>query len=82
MPDKQDVLTCRNWRAGTCPKSDAIVLQEDSQYIQLGCRTCRGGWVVTMPEGRAKARYENKIKEMKEAEARDRARREQPVYFT
>lgn len=80
--DRTDVMTCRNWRNGTCPKSDPIVLEEDNLYVQMGCRTCRGGWVVTMPDGKAKARYESRLEEIKKAEQRRREREAQPVYFT
>jgi len=70
--NKQDVFECRNWRNGTCPRSDAIILEERSDHIQMGCRTCRGGWIVTLPEGVKKARYENRITAIKEAQAHER----------
>lgn len=80
--NKQDLMECRNWRTGSCPKSDPIVLQEDSQYLQMGCKTCRGGWVVTMPEGKAKARYENRAAELKRLEKQERDRQQRTVIFT
>lgn len=80
--DKSDVLQCRNWRNGTCPKSDPIVLEEGPEHVQLGCRTCRSGWIVTLPVGKAKARYENRISAIKEIERRRRQLEQQPIYFT
>lgn len=80
--EKSDVMTCRNYRAGSCPKSDPIVLQEDQFHVQMGCRTCRCGWIVTMPDGKARARYENRIAEIKRQEALRREREQAPVYFT
>lgn len=79
--DRTDVMQCRNFRMGTCERSDPIVLEEDRYYVQLGCRTCRGGWVVTMPDGKARARYENRLKEIKLAEERRRARESKPTIF-
>ena len=72
--------TCRNWRLGSCPRSDAIILEEGRDHIQMGCRTCRGGWVVTMPEGRAKARYENRLKQIREHQERERAKKGRKVF--
>jgi hypothetical protein len=80
--NKQDLMTCRNFRLGTCTKSDPIVLEEDHNYVQMGCKTCRGGWVVSLPEGVARARYENRIAELKRHAEQERVRRQQPVYFT
>lgn len=80
--DRSDVMECRNWRMGTCERSDPIVLQEDRYYVQMGCRTCRGGWVVTMPDGKARAKYENRITEIKRQEQLRREREQQPIYFT
>lgn len=80
--DREDVMTCRNWRNGTCPKSDPVVLEERDDTVQMGCKTCRGGWVVTLPVGKAKARYENKIAKLREEERRERERRARPIYFT
>jgi hypothetical protein len=80
--DKSDVMECRNWRNGTCPKSVPKVLEEDKFYTQMGCETCRGGWVVSMPEGKARARYENRLSQIKQAEQQRREREAQPVYFT
>lgn len=80
--DRDDVLQCRNWRMGTCERSDPVVLQEDAMHTQLGCRTCRCGWVVTMPQGRAKARYESRLDAIKEAERRRREHESRPILFT
>jgi hypothetical protein len=80
--NKQDLMECRNWRMGTCPKSDPVVLQEDSQYLQMGCKTCRGGWIVTMPDGKAKARYENRVAELKRLEKEERERQSKRLIFT
>jgi len=80
--DRQDVMECRNWRAGSCPRSDPVVLEESSENVQMGCRTCRGGWIVTLPVGRARARYENRLAAIREAERRRRAAEAQPVIFT
>lgn len=80
--DQSDVMTCRNWRSGTCPKSDPVILQEDSQHIQMGCKTCRGGWVVSMPEGKAKARYENRLTEIRKRMLMEKAYEQRTRYFT
>jgi len=80
--DKNDVMTCRNFRNGTCPRSDPVVLEEGREFLQMGCRTCRGGWVVTLPDGKAKARYENRVRELKQKEEQERERRQRVVYFT
>ena len=79
---KSDMMQCRNWRNGTCPRSDPVILVESSQYLQMGCRTCHGGWVFTLPDGKAKARYENRIAAIKKAEEARRAREAVPTYFT
>lgn len=80
MSEREDMMTCRNFRMGSCPKSDPVVLQEDAEYLQMGCRTCRGGWVFTMPKGKAKARYENRLSEIKKAEERRKAREQRTIY--
>lgn len=80
--DKSDVMECRNWRNGTCERSDPVILEENQYHVQMGCRTCRGGWVVTLPEGKAKARYQNRLDSIKEAERRRREREQSPIYFT
>lgn len=72
--DKEDVLTCRNFRMGSCPRSDPVILEERSDSIQVGCRTCRGGWVVTLPEGRKRARYLNWVDEVKRKVQAERER--------
>lgn len=82
MDARRDVLCCRNFLAGTCPKSDPIVLQEDSEYLQVGCKTCHSGRVVTLPTGRAKARYENRAAELKRLEKQERDRQQRTVIFT
>lgn len=56
---------CRKFKDGLCPRSDIIILEERSDSIQLGCRTCKSGRVVILPEGRKRARYENKLAELK-----------------
>ena len=80
--DRTDVFICRNFRMGSCPRSVPKILQEDSMYLQMGCETCHGGWVVTMPDGKAKARYESKLDEIKRQEKLRREREATPVYFT
>lgn len=79
--NRADVMECRNYRNGSCPRSDPVILQEDALYLQMGCRTCRGGWVVTMPKGKGKARYENRLRDIKEAERRRREREARPTIF-
>lgn len=80
--ERADVMECRNWRNGTCPRSVPKILEEDKFYIQMGCETCRGGWVVSMPEGKARARYDNRVAEIKRQEKLRREKEAQTVYFT
>lgn len=56
------VPDCPNWKRGTCERSDPVVLAQDAEYAQLGCRTCRCGYVITMPKGVARARWTNELK--------------------
>lgn len=79
--NKEDVLTCRNHRMGTCERSEPVVLAEVKDYVQMVCRNCHGVWVVSTPDGKAKARYENRLNEIKRQEERRRERESRPVYF-
>lgn len=80
--DQADTLTCRNFRLGTCDRSDPVILEEDAMHVQMGCRTCRCGWVVTLPDGKARARYQSKMEAIKQEAERRRQREQRPVIFT
>lgn len=78
----EDPLRCPNNRRGTCPRSDPVILEEGREHIQIGCKTCRAGYVVTLPEGKRHARYENRIKELKRIQEQQKAveSRAKPFY--
>jgi hypothetical protein len=66
---------CPNARKGTCERSDPVVLSEDSEYYQFGCRTCHCGYVVTAPKGVARARFTNELERNKRQYAMSEADR-------
>jgi hypothetical protein len=57
-----DIPKCRNFLAGSCERSDPVILDDSGDHYQFGCRTCRCGWVVTKPIGIERARMENEVK--------------------
>jgi hypothetical protein len=65
---------CPNHKRGTCERSDPVILAEDAEYYQFGCRTCRCGYVFTAPRGQARARWALEIERRKELQLTNRDR--------
>jgi hypothetical protein len=68
------IPVCPNFRKHTCERNDPVILSDDGDHWQFGCRTCRCGYVLTKPVGKDRARYELEMKRRKELAmtARDR----------
>lgn len=77
-----DLPECPNARQGTCERSDPQLAGESEDWISVRCRTCKAVYVVTLPEGRARAVYDNWIESQKKNEAAERARGSRPLIFT
>jgi hypothetical protein len=65
---------CPNHRKGACERNDPVILSDDGDHWQFGCRTCRCGYVLTKPVGKLRARMELDLQRRKELSmtARDR----------
>lgn len=74
-----DVPACPNFKRGTCERSDPVILSEDTEYYQFGCRTCRCGYVFTAPRGKARAQWELELARRRELHLNDRDRH---MFFT
>lgn len=56
---------CPKHLRGHCAKSDVVCLSESDaggDYYTFGCRTCRCGFAVSNPRGKAHAQFESELK--------------------
>jgi hypothetical protein len=66
-----DAPKCPNFTRGTCERSDPVILSEDAEYYQFGCRTCKCGYVFTAPQGKARAQWKLEMERRKELQLTD-----------
>jgi hypothetical protein len=69
-----DAPVCPNHKKGTCERSDPVILAQDDEYYQFGCRTCRCGYVFTTPHGKARAQWKLEMDRRRELQLTNRDR--------
>lgn len=81
MPTSHDLPTCPRHREGTCERSELVLAGETSTHWSFICRCCHLHWVVSKSVAKHAARYQNAIRQMESATARDRELSRQPKQF-
>ena len=61
-----DAPKCPNFLKKACERNDPVILSDDGDHWQFGCRTCRCGYVVTKARGKLRAQHELVMKRNRE----------------
>jgi hypothetical protein len=76
---------CPKFLRGHCPKSDVILLSEDDaggMYYSFGCKTCRTGFALSKPTGKAAAQLERALEGARQHRQVERLKDSRKRYFT
>lgn len=75
--------TCPNHRESkeVCPRSDLRLHGENEQAFMFVCHTCKLLWAESKNKVKGSARYENRLRKVKEASETDRLAALRPKQF-
>ena len=73
---------CPNYKEGKgCERSELRLLGENEQSFMFTCGCCHLLWAVSKPRTAAAARWENRIRQVKQATDRERELAARPKVF-
>lgn len=72
---------CPNFRDGKCERSEIILLGEADTHYSMYCKCCKLCWIISKTRTKGRAREELHMKNIREANRRERMQAKQVVKF-